>query len=43
MAAPPASTAILAQRPARDGRPAVTYRTAGDRFLLVEYGEMESI
>jgi allophanate hydrolase subunit 1 len=41
MGAPPASTAILAQRPAQDGRPAVTYRSAGDRFLLVEYGEME--
>src|SRR6476620_8078147 len=26
MAAPPASTAVLAQRPARDGRPAVTFR-----------------
>lgn len=26
--------------PARDGRPSITYRYAGDRFLLVEYGEM---
>jgi urea carboxylase len=32
------SSSIVAQR---DGEPAVTYRTAGDRFLLVEYGEME--
>lgn len=33
-----ASSAIVAQR---DGEPRVTYRTAGDRFLLVEYGDME--
>lgn len=24
-----------------DGKPSVVYRTAGDRFLLIEYGEME--
>ncbi len=32
--------AIIEQIPARDGKPSITYRYAGDRFLLVEYGEM---
>jgi len=32
--------AVLARTAAHDGAPAVTYRRAGDRFLLVEYGEM---
>ena len=32
--------AIIETVPARDGRHAITYRYAGDRFLLVEYGEM---
>ncbi len=32
--------AVLERLPAGDGRPAVTYRQAGDRFLLVEYGDM---
>ncbi|SKA79411.1 Allophanate hydrolase subunit 1 [Agreia bicolorata] len=30
---------ILGRREADGGKPAVTYRAAGDRFLLVEYGE----
>ncbi|KEA52337.1 urea carboxylase [Mangrovibacter sp. MFB070] len=30
---------ILLQDPARDGMPELTLRAAGDRFLLVEYGE----
>ena len=32
--------AVLARTPAGDESPAITYRRAGDRFLLVEYGEM---
>lgn len=32
--------AVIESVPARDGRPSITYRYAGDRFLLVEYGEM---
>ena len=36
-----ANAAILSQTPARDGRPKAVYRSAGDRFLLVEFGEME--
>ena len=32
--------AVLAVRPAQDDAPAVTYRRAGDRALLVEYGPM---
>lgn len=32
--------AIIQSVPAGEGRPSVTYRHAGDRFLLVEYGEM---
>src|SRR5438105_9807228 len=32
--------AVIETVPARDGHPAVIYRHAGDRFLLVEYGEM---
>ncbi|WP_052372601.1 carboxyltransferase domain-containing protein [Amycolatopsis taiwanensis] len=31
---------IVAHRPATDEHPAVTYRAAGDRCLLVEYGEI---
>jgi allophanate hydrolase subunit 1 len=34
------SGVIVDARPARDGRPGVKYRVAGDRFLLVEYGDM---
>ena len=36
----PIDEAVLARRDPGDGSPAVTYRRAGDRFLLVEYGEM---
>lgn len=32
---------IIDQRPAVGGKPAITYRQAGERALLVEYGEME--
>lgn len=31
---------VLAQSPARNGMPATCYRSAGDSFLLVEFGEM---
>lgn len=34
------SDAVLARRPGGGGLPEVTYRQAGDRFLLVELGEM---
>ncbi|MGO9934722.1 MAG: urea carboxylase [Steroidobacteraceae bacterium] len=33
-----ADAAIVASLPARDDRPAVVYRRAGDKYLLVEYG-----
>src|SRR3954469_13656940 len=36
-----ANTALLAETPAQDGRPGAVYRSAGDRFLLVEFGPME--
>lgn len=32
--------AIIAQRAAQGGKPSITYRYAGDRALLVDYGEM---
>jgi allophanate hydrolase subunit 1 len=35
------TSAIIEQRAAAGGKPSVTYRFAGDRALLVEYGEME--
>ncbi len=35
------SSVILASVEARHGRPAMTFRQAGDRFLLVELGPME--
>src|SRR6266481_2934127 len=35
-----ADTPILASIPARDARPAVVYRRAGDKYLLVEYGPL---
>jgi len=35
------SSAVIAQRAAQDGKPAIVYRFAGDRGVLVEYGEME--
>jgi urea carboxylase len=34
-------SATITHRPAQAGKPAVTYRYAGDRAVLVEYGEME--
>ena len=34
------ASAVIDQRPAHDSKPAVTYRHAGDRYLMVEYGEM---
>ena len=34
------SDAIIHTLPASEGRPRVTYRHAGDRFLLLEYGDM---
>ena len=36
-----ANAALLAETPAQDGRPKAVYRSAGDRFLLVEFGSME--
>jgi len=33
--------AVLAETPARQGRPRAVYRSAGDRFLMVEFGDME--
>ncbi len=32
---------VIAQRPAQEGKPGITYRQAGERAVLVEYGEME--
>jgi urea carboxylase len=32
---------VIAQQPALDGKPGITYRQAGERAVLVEYGEME--
>src|SRR5919197_6210701 len=34
-------SAIISRREAQEGRPSITYRHAGDRGVLVEYGEME--
>jgi allophanate hydrolase subunit 1 len=31
---------VIAQQPAHEGKPSITYRQAGDRGVLVEYGEM---
>lgn len=33
--------AILAEQPAKDGKPAVVYRASGDDNILVEFGPME--
>ena len=37
---PSTDDGVLARRPADGDHPGVTYRRAGDRFLLVEYGPM---
>jgi allophanate hydrolase subunit 1 len=34
-------SAVIDRREAQDGKPSITYRYAGDRAILVEYGEME--
>jgi urea carboxylase len=34
------ASAVIDQRAAVDSKPTVTYRHAGDRYLMVEYGEM---
>src|SRR3989337_2833652 len=34
-------SAIIDKRSAAVGKPSITYRFAGDRAILVEYGEME--
>ncbi len=34
-------SAVIRQRPGEGGKPSITYRYAGDRAVLVEYGEME--
>jgi hypothetical protein len=31
---------VIAQQPGQDGKPGITYRQAGERAVLVEYGEM---
>src|SRR5438552_7549704 len=36
----PRNRAVIDTLPARGARPPVTYRYAGDRFLLLEYGDM---
>jgi allophanate hydrolase subunit 1 len=35
------ASAVLDRAPASAGKPSITYRQAGDRAILVEYGEME--
>jgi urea carboxylase len=35
------AAAIIGQRPAAGGKPSITYRQAGERAVLVEYGEMD--
>jgi urea carboxylase len=34
-------SAVISLREAQDGKPSIAYRYAGDRAVLVEYGEME--
>jgi 5-oxoprolinase (ATP-hydrolysing) subunit C len=36
-----AASAIVDQRAATEGKPSIVYRHAGDRALLVEYGDMD--
>lgn len=38
---PARSSTVITELPARDAKPHVVYRYAGDRFILVEYGEMK--
>lgn len=38
---PTVSDTVIAELPALQGRPAVAYRQAGDRYVLIEYGPME--
>lgn len=33
-------SAVIDRQPEKDGKPSITYRYAGDRAVLVEYGEM---
>ena len=35
-----AASAVITQQAGQDGKPSVTYRYAGDRGVLIEYGEM---
>ncbi len=41
MSSAPTNAAVVAHEAADSGKPSVTYRLAGDRARLVEYGEME--
>src|SRR5438309_2278693 len=34
-------SAVISRREGQDGKPSIAYRYAGDRGILVEYGEME--
>jgi urea carboxylase len=34
-------SAVISRREAQEGKPSITYRYAGDRGVLVEYGEMD--
>jgi allophanate hydrolase subunit 1 len=34
-------SAVISRREAQEGKPSITYRYAGERAVLVEYGEME--
>ena len=34
-------SAIIDRRPAQEGKPGIVYRYAGDRAVLVEYGDMD--
>jgi allophanate hydrolase subunit 1 len=33
-------SAVIAEQPAHEGKPSITYRQAGERAVLVEYGDM---
>src|SRR5262249_57277861 len=35
-----AASAVITQQVGQDGKPSVTYRYAGDRGVLIEYGDM---